>query len=153
MDCPFCGGEQIFVVNSRPNVRIGQIWRRRKCGDCGGIFTTYEKVNLTHLFVIKRSGKTQKYSRAKLYSSIYHSAIDIKHADRGEMGKLTDRLTNEIERKIILLKRKKVMSEEIMELVLDTLVKGNWDIFLRFLAYREGKDKNRAKKILKKYLK
>lgn len=153
MDCPFCGSEQIFVVNSRPSVKLGQIWRRRKCEDCGGVFTTYEKMNLTHLFVVKRSGRAQKYSRAKLYSSIYHSAIDIKHADRGEMGKWTDRLTNEIEREIVLLKKKKVTSEEIMKIVFDALAKNNWDIFLRFLAYRVGSDKNRTKKLLRKYLK
>ena len=151
MHCPFCGSTQIMVTNSRPTMRGLQIWRRRKCLKCEGYFTTYERANLSHLIVIKKSGKKQKYSRAKLYSGIYHSTIDKKGADRGEMSKFSEELTNFIEVKIINLRKKMISSSEIENIILDTLRKKAPDVFLRFVAYKEGNDRNKMKNIIKKY--
>nr|NQU92147.1 transcriptional repressor NrdR [Bacteroidota bacterium] len=151
MECPFCGSEQLFVINSRSTKNNSQIWRRRKCESCQEIFTTYEKADLSYLKVIKRSGKKQMYNRAKLYSGIYHSAIDTKNGDRGEMSELSETLTNEVEQKIILLRSKDISTIEIINIVLSVLRKRSSAIFLRYLAYREGKDEKRLKKLIKKH--
>jgi transcriptional repressor NrdR len=141
----------VFVVNSRSTKGGSQIWRRRKCEDCEGTFTTYEKTNLSHLKVVKKSGSRQRYSRAKLYSGIYHSSIDRKGADRGIMSELSEELTSQVERRIILLKKKRVHSEEIGDIVLEVLRKRSPDIFLRYLAYREQEDNQKMKGFIKKF--
>jgi transcriptional repressor NrdR len=151
MRCPFCGSTQVAVVNSRPNSTGIQIWRRRKCLKCENVFTTYEKLNLTYLIVIKKSGRRQRYERSKLYSSIYHSSIDKKNVDRGDESKLAEEITSKVEQTILKLKRKRIKSTEITKIVLGELRKKAPDSFLRFLAYREGRDKKTMRSILKEY--
>ncbi|MEJ2347889.1 MAG: hypothetical protein P8Y17_01655 [Patescibacteria group bacterium] len=97
MHCPFCGSSQIMVTNSRPTKGDSQIWRRRKCLDCQENFTTYERMNLSHLIVVKKSGKKEKFQRAKLYASIYHSMIDRKNFDKGEASQFAEKITEQIE--------------------------------------------------------
>ncbi len=140
MDCPFCGSSQIKVSNSRSTAGGLQIWRRRKCVKCGNAFTSYETMYLSYLIVVKKSGRHQKFSRAKLYSGIYNSFLDKKGVDRGDMARLAEEITDEIEKKIIKLKRKKINSSEIENEVLKILAKKAPDAFLRFLAYREGEN-------------
>lgn len=152
MRCPFCQSDVIFVVNSRPTANESQIWRRRKCSKCGEQFTTYEKINLSYLKVIKRSGAVRVYSRAKLFSGIYHSSIEGKHKDRGEMGELSEKLTQEVEKRIMLLKKKRIETAIIGDIVLSVLKKHSQEIFLHYLAYKEGaNDKNLASHITKYY--
>lgn len=152
MLCPFCGSNQIIVVNSRPNSVGSKIWRRRKCLRCKEIYTTYEKINLSYLIVIKKSGKKQRYNRTKLYSAIYHSSIDKKNVDRGDESGFADEITNRVEQEILKLRRKEIRSSEITQIVLDMLRKKAPDSFLRFLAYREGADKKQIRKLLKRYI-
>ena len=120
---------------------------------CKETFTTYERADLSHLIVIKKSGNKQKYSRAKLYSGIYHSTIDKRGADRGEMSELSEELTNIVEQKITNLRRKEVTSSEIKDIVLAILGEKEPDALLRFVAYKEGDDKKTMKKLLKKHFK
>lgn len=151
MICPFCSSTQLMVTNSRPTRGNLQIWRRRKCLDCGEIFTTYERMNLSHLKVVKKSGKVQKYNRAKLLSGIYHSSIDRKDLDRGDTSVFAEEVTNLVEREIFKLKKKRIPSGIITDIVLKTLRKKSPDTFLRFVAYREGNDTKQMDKLLKKY--
>lgn len=153
MNCPFCGSTQVMVTNSRPTKGSSQIWRRRKCLNCKEAFTTYERVNLSQLIVVKRSGKKQKYSRAKLYSGIYHSTIDKKGADRGEMSELSEVLTNLVEQEITNLRKKEIASGEIKEIVLRILGKREPDVLLRFIAYKEGDSKKKIRGLIKKHFK
>ena len=152
MLCPFCGSNQIFVTNSRPTKGRTQTWRRRRCASCKSVYTTYERLNLSHLTVIKKSGKRQRYLRAKLYSGIYHSSIDQKNVDRGEMSELSEKIINHIEKEIVKLRKKNIHSTEIVEIVLRILRKKEPAFFLRFLAYKEGSDKKKMEKLLRKYL-
>lgn len=152
MKCPFCGSSQIMVTNSRPTMGDSETWRRRKCLTCDDTFTTYEKISLSHLIVIKKSGRKQKYNRAKLYSGIYHSSVDKKDCDRGDMSKFARETTNRVEQEILNLKKKEIRSTEITEIVLDILMKKTPDIFLRFLAYREGDNKKKMKQLIRKHL-
>lgn len=140
-----------MVVNSRPTIGGSQIWRRRKCSKCGEGFTTYERMSLNHIVVIKKSGRRQRYSRAKLFSGIYHSSLDKKNADKGQRGTFAEEITGKVEREITNLKRRKVYSTEITEIILDILAKKEPDTLLRFLSYREGSNPVKLKKLLKKY--
>lgn len=152
MHCPFCNSEQITVTNSRPTGRETQIWRRRRCLKCKGVFTTYEGIDLSYLKVIKKSGRVQKYNRAKLFTAIYHSAMETKNADRGDMANFSEEITSEVEKDIILLRQKKVPTTVIIDLVLKNIHKKSPSIFLRFLAYREGSNEKKMMEFIKKYL-
>ncbi len=152
MNCPFCGSTQVMVTNSRPTRGDSQIWRRRKCLGCGEVYTTYEKINLSHLVVVKKSGRKERFRRVKLYSGIYHSSIDRKNVDRGEMSEFSGEVTNQIIREILKLKKKEIRSTEITDMVINRLKNKNPDIFLRYIAYREGSNKKRLKSLLKKHI-
>jgi len=70
MRCPFCGNEDTQVKDSRPTEDSAAIRRRRQCGGCGGRFTTFERVQLRELTILKSSGKKVPFDREKLMRSI-----------------------------------------------------------------------------------
>lgn len=149
MKCPNCGSSQIFVVNSRSTKEETQIWRRRKCEDCQKRFTTHETIDLSHLVVIKKSGKRERFSRAKLYSGIFWSTHGVKLTDK---QRFVDKITSEVEKEVLSLKRKVISTDEIAEIVLKHLSKLHVSIFLRYLSYREQlKTKAELERQLKKY--
>lgn len=152
MICPFCGSDQLITKNTRPTKQYSQTWRRKECLDCKNTFTTYETLDLSYLKVKKRSGKVQRYSKAKLFAGIYHSTVETRKADRGEAGTKADKWTMEVERKLIGLKKGVVTTAEILEVVLEVLHKRALDVFLRFLAYKEQGDSKKIKDYLKRYV-
>lgn len=150
MNCPNCGSNQTFVVNSRSTKEETMIWRRRKCEDCGKRFTTHETIDLSHLVVIKKSGKRERFSRVKLYSGILWSTHGVKLSDR---ERVVDKITSGIEQEILSLKRKVISTNEIAFIVLRHLSSTNISVFLRFLSYREQlRTKQELDRELKKYL-
>lgn len=70
MRCPYCSCEETQVKDSRPTEENAAIRRRRVCPDCGGRFTTFERVQLRELVVIKRSGRKVPFDRDKLQKSV-----------------------------------------------------------------------------------
>ena len=70
MRCPFCGNEESQVKDSRPSEDGAAIRRRRLCPACGGRFTTFERVQLRELVIVKRSGRRTPFDRDKLMRSI-----------------------------------------------------------------------------------
>lgn len=70
MRCPYCGCDNTSVKDSRPTDENASIRRRRECPDCGGRFTTFERVQLRELIVIKRSGRKVPFDRDKLLQSV-----------------------------------------------------------------------------------
>ena len=70
MRCPFCGCEDTQVKDSRPTEENAAIRRRRVCPACGGRFTTFERVHLRDLIVLKRSGRRVPFDREKLLRSV-----------------------------------------------------------------------------------
>lgn len=140
MNCPFCQSSQLMVVNSRPTKKNSQIWRRRKCLNCKGIFSTYEKPDLSFLIVVKTSGKREKYSHAKLLSSIYQAVVTTKGIDRGDSAKVAERLMQETEVKIVTKKEKRIKTSQIRDIVSGELKKYNLDAALRYVAYFYGKN-------------
>ncbi|HEU4499552.1 MAG TPA: transcriptional regulator NrdR [Sphingomicrobium sp.] len=73
MRCPFCAHEDSQVKDSRPSEDGAAIRRRRQCEGCGARFTTFERVHIRDLTVIKKDGKREPFDRAKLERAISHS--------------------------------------------------------------------------------
>lgn len=149
MNCPFCNSENITVTNSRVTYKNKQVWRRRKCDSCHGIFTTYESIDLSYLKIIKRSSKTVRYNRAKLFAGIYRAAIQSKNIDKGDMAILSENITKQVENEIIELHLNKVKSVTLGEIVLKIMSKYDWSLFFNFLAYFKSKSgRNEVRKYL-----
>jgi transcriptional repressor NrdR len=149
MECPYCHKQITEVTNSRPTKADTQIWRRRKCGACQETFTTHEVVDLSHLMVVKKSGKSEVFSRVKLYSGIYGATIGSKTPNR---EKVVEKITREVEREILFLKTKKVTSSTITDIVLFKLRKIHTATFLRYLAYaKDISSESQMKAELRKY--
>src|ERR1044072_9242223 len=86
MRCPFCAHEDSQVKDSRPSEDGAAIRRRRQCEACGARFTTFERVQLRDLTVVKKDGKREPFDRSKLEHAIGHSTrkrdIDPAKIDR-----------------------------------------------------------------------
>lgn len=150
MQCPYCHSDQIFVTNSRTTKKNSQTWRRRRCQKCHSLFTTHEIIDLSHLVVVKKSGKREKFTRAKLYSGIYGAAIGFKGRNKEQ---IIDKITQELESQILALKKKEITSAQIADLVLKKLLVSHAGTFLRFLAFcRNITTKSDIQKELIKYL-
>lgn len=90
MRCPYCSCEETQVKDSRPTEENAAIRRRRVCPDCGGRFTTFERVQLRELVVHKRSGRKVPFDRDKLQKSVEVAlrkrAIESERVDRMVSG-------------------------------------------------------------------
>lgn len=150
MECPYCHSETTEVINSRPTKKNAQIWRRRKCLSCGEVFTTQEMVDLSHLVVIKKSGKPEVFHSVKLFAGIYGATIGMKTPNREIV---VEKITHEVEREIMFLKKKRITSEEIADIVLKKLKNAQTATFMRFLAYtKDISSETQMKRELKKYI-
>lgn len=150
MICPYCGSSQVFVINSRSTKEEMQIWRRRECIKCGNRYTTHETIDLSHLVVIKKSGRKERFSRVKLYSGILWATIGVNLPHREQT---VNKITEGIEREILSLKRKVLTSQEIGDIVLKHLSLTAPAVFLRFLTYyKDLKNQKEIKRELGKYL-
>ena len=150
MECPYCHKQLTFITNSRPTKGNMQVWRRRHCENCGETFTTHEIIDLSHLIVIKKTGQAERFSRAKLYSGIYGATIGSKLPNREFV---VDKITREVEKKILFMKKKRISTQEISDIVLKILKKLSPTTFLRFLAYNKNpKSESQIRKELSKYL-
>ncbi|ACL60141.1 transcriptional regulator NrdR [Methylobacterium nodulans] len=139
MRCPYCGGLDTQVKDSRPSEDASAIRRRRICPDCGGRFTTFERVQLRELTVVKRSGRKVPFDRDKLQRS-----IDVALRKRSVESDRIERLVSGITRQLESSGEPEVTSEAIGELVMEGL-KGLDDVaYVRFASvyknFREAKD-------------
>jgi transcriptional repressor NrdR len=137
--CPYCGGQDSQVKDSRPGEDGSVIRRRRVCPDCGGRFTTFERVQLRELTVIKRSGRRIPFERDKLMRS-----IDVALRKRSVEPERVERMVNGIVRQLESMGEGEVTSQTIGELVMEGL-KGLDDVaYVRFASvyrnFREAKD-------------
>lgn len=147
MKCPYCRADTTDVFNSRPTKFGTQIWRRRRCMTCHESFTTYEAANLGFVKVVKKGGKKEHYSRAKLFTGIYGAFLDIEAKQN-----TVDAVTDTSEAKILDTKRTELSSEEIAEIVLQTLKHYNTAAFVRYLANQTDlANEAQLRKELKKY--
>ncbi len=139
MRCPFCGHIDSQVKDSRPTEDGSAIRRRRFCPSCGGRFTTFERVQLRELTVLKKNGKRAPFERDKLYRS-----IQISLRKRPVEQERVDRMITGIVRRLESMGESEVPSTVIGEMVMDSL--GNLDpvAYVRFASvyknFREAKD-------------
>ena len=139
MRCPYCGSTNTQVKDSRPSEDHTTIRRRRVCADCGGRFTTFERVQLRELTVIKRNGRRVPFDRDKLVRSVQVAlrkrAVDPERIEQ-EVSKIVRELESQGENE--------VSSEAIGELVMEHLRELDDVAYVRFASvyrnFREAKD-------------
>jgi transcriptional repressor NrdR len=139
MRCPYCGGEDTQVKDSRPSEDNTAIRRRRVCVTCGGRFTTFERVQLRELMVVKRSGRRVPLDRDKLARSV---AIALRK--RPVDPERVEQMVSGIIRQLENLGENEVTSEQIGQLVMEGLKAIDDVAYVRFASvyrnFREAKD-------------
>ena len=136
MKCPFCGKSDTQVKDSRDTVDENAIRRRRECPDCGGRFTTYERVQLQELTVIKKNGERVPFDREKLLRSI-GLAVSKCGISSFEIEKLVEDIKRELENGTVF----EISSKDIGEKVMDRLIEINKVAYIRFASvYKDFKE-------------
>ncbi len=134
MNCPNCGGQELGVIDSRSLDEV--VRRRRKCRACGARFTTYERIHLHDIFVTKKDGRREEFSRDKLCLGI-RRACEKRPLPAGAIDKFVDNLEAEIYR----VGRGEVSSSYIGDLVMEGLKKLDHIAYIRFASvYRTFAD-------------
>ncbi|MCJ8139678.1 transcriptional regulator NrdR [Falsirhodobacter halotolerans] len=129
MRCPFCGNIDTQVKDSRPAEDHVAIRRRRFCPACGGRFTTYERVQLRDLVVIKTSGKREDFDRSKLERS-----IRIAMQKRPVAPDRIDQMISGIVRRLESLGDTDISSKVIGEIVMESLARIDTVGYVRFAS-------------------
>jgi len=129
MRCPFCGDTETQVKDSRPAEDHVTIRRRRFCQACGGRFTTYERVQLRDLTVLKKNGRRESFDRDKLARS-----IRIALQKRPIEGERVDQMISGIVRRLESMGDSDVRSESIGEIVIETLARIDTVAYVRFAS-------------------
>ena len=136
MRCPYCGSLDSNVKDSRPTEDSAAIRRRRVCPDCGGRFTTFERVQLRELTVVKRSGRKVAFDRDKLQRS-----VEIALRKRPVEAERVERLINGIVRQLESSGEAEIESQAIGELVLEGLRTLDAVAYVRYASvYRDFRD-------------
>jgi transcriptional repressor NrdR len=139
MKCPFCGFDDTQVKDSRPAEDSAAIRRRRACPECGARFTTFERVQLREITVIKTDGRRVPFEREKLARSI-RVALRKRPVDEDRIEKLV----NSIQRRLETEGESDIASHKIGEIVMETLKELDQVAYVRFASvYRnfgEAKD-------------
>ena len=148
MKCPFCGMDNTRVIDSRPADDNASIRRRRQCDECGKRFTTYEKVEIIPLTVIKKDRSREPYDRSKIMAGVLRAC----HKRPIPVEKIEETV-NKIENDIFNLEYKEIESKVIGEIVMERLKSLEQVAYVRFASvYREVKDVNTFMNELKKML-
>jgi len=141
MRCPYCSSPDTQVKDSRPAEDNSAIRRRRVCPDCGGRFTTFERVQLRELIVIKKSGRRAPFDREKLMRS-----LEIALRKRPVEPERVERMVNGIVRQLESSGEPEVESARIGELVIEGLRALDPVAYVRFASvyrdFREARDFN-----------
>ena len=133
MRCPFCSHAETQVKDSRPTEDNSSIRRRRQCEGCAGRFTTFERIQLRELTVLKSEGRRETFEREKLDRSIA-IACRKRPVDAGRI----DRLVTSIQRQLETLGEPEIASSRIGELVMDGLKGMDAVAYIRFASvYRD----------------
>jgi transcriptional repressor NrdR len=128
MRCPFCAHEDSQVKDSRPSEDGAAIRRRRQCEDCGARFTTFERVQLRELTVVKKTGEREPFDRSKLERSI---AIACRKRDVAPDR--VERLISSIQRQLET-RGDEVTTNQIGEAVMDGLKAIDHVAYIRFAS-------------------
>jgi transcriptional repressor NrdR len=144
MRCPYCGSLDTQVKDSRPTEDSAVIRRRRVCPNCNGRFTTFERVQLRELTVLKRSGRRVAFDRDKLLRS-----VEISLRKRPVDPERIERLISGIVRKLESMGESEIASSVIGELVMEELKQLDDVAYVRFASvYRNFRDPKDFEKVL-----
>ena len=139
MRCPFCGADDTQVKDSRPTDDRGAIRRRRFCGSCAARFTTFERVQLRELTVLKKNNQREPFDREKLARSIY-----VALRKRPVEPERVERMINSLVRQLESSGETEIRSEQIGEEVMEALSILDQVAYIRFASvyrnFREAKD-------------
>jgi transcriptional repressor NrdR len=136
MRCPFCGHIESQVKDSRPSEDGAAIRRRRLCPECGGRFTTFERVQLRELTIVKRSGRRTPFDREKLVRS-----IAIATRKRPVDPERLERMVNAITRQLESLGETEIPSNVVGELVMKALKSLDDVAYVRYASvYRDFRE-------------
>ena len=139
MRCPYCGNDETQVKDSRPSEDGSSIRRRRFCPACGNRFTTFERVQLRELTVLKTDGRRVPFDRDKLGKS-----IKIACRKRPVDDERIERILNGIQRRLEMEAEAEVTSRRIGEMVMETLKGVDQVAYVRFASvyqnFSEAKD-------------
>ena len=139
MLCPFCGSEDTQVKDSRPAEDGSAIRRRRLCGACWARFTTFERVQLREITIVKRSGRRSVFDRDKLERS-FQIALRKRDVNADDIA----RSINEIVRQMESHPDGDVPSAQVGELVMEALSELDQVAYVRYASvyrnFREAKD-------------
>jgi transcriptional repressor NrdR len=129
MRCPFCSHENSQVKDSRPTEDGSSIRRRRQCEDCGARFTTFERIQLRELTVVKSANRREPFDRTKLERS-----IEIACRKRPVSPDRIDRLVSSIQRQMETSGESEMASARIGEMVMEGLKALDPVAYIRFAS-------------------
>ena len=129
MRCPFCGHEDSQVKDSRPTEDGAAIRRRRQCEGCGARFTTFERIQLRDLYILKKDGARQAFDRSKLERS-----IAIACRKRPIDPDRIDRLVSAIQRQIETSGESEIPADTVGQMVMDGLKALDSVAYIRFAS-------------------
>ena len=139
MRCPFCGHDDSQVKDSRPTEDGAAIRRRRQCEGCGARFTTFERIQLRDVWVVKSEGRREPFDREKLARS-----VDIACRKRAIDPVRIEKLVSGIQRQLETAGESEVPAQVIGEMVMEGLKGLDSVAYIRFASvykdFREAKD-------------
>ena len=139
MRCPFCAHDDSQVKDSRPTEDSAAIRRRRQCPACGARFTTFERIQLRELMIVKKSGKREVFDRDKLARS-----IEIACRKRPIEPERIERLVNGVVRRLESLGDTDIDADQVGEMVMEGLQTLDPVAYIRFASvyrdFREARD-------------
>jgi len=139
MRCPFCGSDDTQVKDSRPTEDNATIRRRRYCTSCGSRFTTFERVQLRELTVVKKDGDKAPFDRDKVMRS-----LKIALRKRPVNEDKIERVVNGIQRRLETLGETEIPTKVVGEMIMDNLRDLDTIAYVRFASvyrnFRETKD-------------
>ena len=141
MRCPFCSSEDTQVKDSRPAEDNSAIRRRRACGSCGGRFTTFERIQLRDLVVLKSGDKSEPFDREKIVKSL-NIALSKRPVDSEQIDKAVSGIVRQLES----LGDQEIKSSEIGALVMNALIQMDIVGYIRYASvykdFRKPEDFN-----------
>jgi transcriptional repressor NrdR len=133
MQCPFCFNITTDVKDSRVSQDKETVRRRRSCESCKSKFTTYEKIQLRELIVIKKSGAKKIFDRDKIYTSIA-TALRKRNVEEQQINNITDDITRELKSSTAT----EIPTKKIGELIMQKLESIDQVAYIRFASvYRD----------------
>jgi len=136
LKCPFCPSTETKVVDKRETEEQSITRRRRECLKCGKRFTTYERIEMSNILVIKKDGKREQFDREKVKKGII-KACEKRNVSMEDI----DSIVNEIEQKLRNLETTEVKSTLIGEFVIKRLKKLDKVAYIRFASvYKDFED-------------